>query len=200
MTSMIKDFKKPDLNAPRARSEYHNIVDKEFINRFKEKYPVYKDVDNSVIKEIIFKSNGFLWDHVLHNRDGVELPERLGHIFIGTCMRAKKLNVNYGASIQSNTRLRHRNFESDNYLAKIFYTNYSNKYNFKTKTLWDFVGVREFKRAVAKVYPEKWKIYLQVESKKHISKYLKQIRKQDWSKKYKETFVIDPLYNEFNLT
>ena len=54
MTSMIKDFKKPDLNAPRARSEYHNVVDKEFINRFKEQYPAYKDVDNSMIKLMVF--------------------------------------------------------------------------------------------------------------------------------------------------
>ena len=37
------------------------------------------------------------------------------------------------------------------------------EFNEYPKSLWDFTAVREFKRAVAKVYPEKWKIYLQVE-------------------------------------
>lgn len=196
---MIKEFKKPDLKAPRCRKKAHQVLNKTFMEEFGEKYPEYAHLTLNEAYTIVSDFNQQIWNEVVHTRNGVDLPERIGHIFIGTCVRAKKLNVNYGDSIKNDVRLRHRNFESDNFLAKIFYTNYSTKYNLKHKELWNFIGIREFKREVAKVYPEKWKMYLQVENKKHISKYLKEIKQKDYFTKIKESFVIDPLYNEFEI-
>ena len=42
-------------------------------------------------------------------------------------------------------------------------------------------------------------MYLQVESGKHITKYLKNARKNEWFKNTSENFVVDPLYNEFDI-
>jgi hypothetical protein len=196
---MIKEFRKPDLKAPRCRQQIHTVLNNKFIEEFTTKHPKYKDLKMSDIRKILNTFHGKLWDHALHNRDGVELPDSLGFVFIGTCFSPKKYNTDFGGSIKNEVTLRHRNFESDNFLAKIFYTNYANKYKFKNRELWNFSAIRDFKRGVAKVYPEKWKMYLQVESGKHITKYLKNARKNEWFKNTSENFVVDPLYNEFDI-
>ena len=196
---MTKDFKKPDLNAPRCRTGAHIIVNASFLKEFKEKYPQYADLTTPQINLILSTFHGKLWDHTLLNRDGVELLEGLGYMFIGTCFSAKKFNIDVASSLKNNFKTRHRNFESDNYLAKIFYTNFATKYKFKNRELWTFKATREFKRSVAKVYPTNWKLYVQVESGKNIANYMKKARKNNYFKKLGETFEVDPSYNEFDL-
>lgn len=196
---MIKDFKKPDLNAPRCRENAHIIIGKEFLKEFVEKYPQYKDLSDKDVKKILKTFHGKMWDHALHNRDGVELPEGLGFIFVGTCQAAKTFVIDFATSLEYDQKMRHRNLASDNYLAKIFYTNFASKYKFKHREMWYFRGTRDFKRAVAKVYPEKWKMYVQVESGRNISKYVNAHRKTVHIEKKNDEFEIDPLYNEFDI-
>ena len=196
---MMKTFKKPDLNAPRCREDGYKIIGRKFLNEFVEKYPQYKDLSLEDVKNILKTFHGKLWDHALNNRDGVELPEGLGFIFVGTCQAAKTFVIDFASSIEYDEKIRHRNFASDNYLAKIFYTNFANKYKFKNREMWMFKGTRDFKRAVAKVYPEKWKMYVQVESGRSISKYMQRYRKNAYLEKKERDFEIDPLYNEFDI-
>jgi hypothetical protein len=197
--AMIKEFKKPDLTAPRCRPGAHKIVNASFLKEFKEKHPQYKDLTNHEINLILSTFHGKLWDHTLLNRDGIELLEGLGYIFIGTCFSAKKFNIDVANSIKNKFKTRHNNFESDNYLAKIFYTNFSTKYRFKNREMWTFKATRDFKRSVAKVYPVNWKLYVQVESGKNIANYMKRARKNDYFRKIGETFIADSSYNEFDL-
>ena len=92
-----------------------------------------------------------IWKEVIENRDGVELPDSLGYIFIGTCPAAKSVNIDYALSKKYGKVLQNKNWETDGKIAKIFYTNYSTKYRFKNRELWQFTAVRQFKKAVAKV-------------------------------------------------
>ena len=200
MEGIIKHFKKPDLNAPRKRESIYSIYNANFLKKFKKENPEYKNVSNSDLKKILHVFNGSLWDHAINNRDGVELPENLGFIFLGTCISPKKYNTDFGRSIKDgDIRHRQKNFDSDNFLAKIFYTNFANKYKFKNRELWKFEAVRDFKRSVSKVYPNNWKIYVQVENNRNISKYMEAYKRTEWIKHTRDTFVIDPLYNEFDL-
>lgn len=207
---MNKELKKPDLNAPRCRADVHKIICRiknnhsieyshKFLDEFKKEYPQYATVTNDQVVDILENFHGKLWDHALNNRDGVELPEGLGYIFLGTCASAKKYNTDFGASIKMGVTVRHRNFESDNCLGKIFYTNFASKYKFKNREMWFFTATRDFKRAVPKVYPQNWKLYVQVESGKNISKYLKTARKNDYYRILEKTFTVEESYNEFDL-
>ena len=92
---MINNFKKPDLKAPRFRFKRKAFLNKEVLQEFKEMFPMYKNIDNKILKKIIKKFNENLWDGVIEHRDGVELPNSLGYIFIGTCPPRKYLNTNY---------------------------------------------------------------------------------------------------------
>ena len=166
---MINNFKKPDLNAPRYREKVLSILNIETLKEFKDKYPAYKNIDNEKLKNVIKFFNEKIWQEVIENRDGVELPYSLGYLFIGTCPAAKTVNTDYALSKKYGKVLQNKNWETDGKVAKIFYTNYTTKYRFKNRELWQFTAVRQFKRAVAKTYPKKWKKYIIMNNHKKVA-------------------------------
>jgi len=159
----MKEFKSPDLKAPRYRPEVHTIMNKEFFESFKKKYPKYKDLDNVELRKIIKYFNNTLYQTVIDTRDGVQLPEQIGWLFIGTCQSPKKQNIDFVKSKKYGVAVTNKNWETDGKLAKIFFTSYALKHKMKNREFWGFVACRDFKRAVAKSYPENWNMYLVVE-------------------------------------
>lgn len=194
---MINNFKKPDLKAPRYREKRMGLLNEETIKEFKDKKPLYSDIDNVKLKKIINIYNVRLWNAVVENRDGVELPDSLGYLFIGTCPSSKSVNTNYALSNQYGKVLQNKNWETDGNLGKIFYTNYSTKYRFKNRELWRFVACRDFKRTVAKTYPENWNMYVVVDPTLKIKLAYTKALYKDY--KVKETAKALENYNEFDL-
>ena len=166
---MINNFKKPDLKAPRYREKRLGLLNEHTIKEFKDKKPLYADIDNVKLKKIIKLYNNRLWEAVIENRDGVELPDSLGYLFIGTCPSSKSVNTNYALSNQYGKVLQNKNWETDGNLGKIFYTNWSTKYRFKNRDLWRFVACRDFKRTVAKEYPANWTKYVVMKNKYRVA-------------------------------
>ena len=157
----MKEFKKPDVKGPRFRPETKNILTKEFFILFKKKYPKYKTIDNIELRKIIKKFNQVVYQTVIDNRDGIQLPEQIGWLFIGTCQQSKKENIDYAKSLKYGLRVSNKNWESDGKLAKIFFSNHAPKHKIKNREFWSFVACREFKRSVAKQYPENWQMYVE---------------------------------------
>lgn len=198
MIITANSYKKPDLNSPRFKSKRDTIITNIFYDQFKEKYPQYAHIPNNQLGTIIKAYNTTLWKEVVESRDGTELPESLGYLFIGSCPRIKKLtNTDKATSEKLGIQVPHRNFESDSFIAKIFYTNFANKYKFHAREMWTFVALRPFKRTVAKTYPVEWKKYVQVDSTKHIWKLFTRLRKREFAQK--SASKIDEGYNEFKM-
>lgn len=194
---MSKKYKKPDLNAPRFRPKKLNLTNVEFYNRFIAEHPEHAHLSIDSFKDIIKTFNGSIWEKVVEQRDGVQLPEQLGYIFIGTCQRKVGDNTDYKKSEHYGVKVQNQNWESDQYVAKIFYTNFETKYRFKNHDLWGFVGVRDFKRTVAHTYPKEWKKYLVVDNKLKISRLFRLEKFKQF--KTKETAELLKEYDEFNL-
>jgi hypothetical protein len=193
---VAKQYKKPDLNAPRYRPKKLNLTNTEFYNKFIEENPKHSHLTINQFKEIIKTFNGKIWETVINERDGIQLPEQLGYLFIGSCPR-KKSNVDFKKSNSYGVVLQNQNWESDQFTAKIFYTNYETKYRFKNHELWGFKGVRDFTRSVGKTYPTEWKKYIQVDNLIRVSR-LFRIQKFKQTKKEEETDLLKN-YDEFNL-
>ena len=174
---MISNFKGPDLNKARYKEKVLNLLNVKTLNKFKDKNPMYSSIDNSKLKKVIASFNGKIWDTVLNNRNGVELPESLGYLFIGSCPAAKKINVDYALSKQYGKLIQNKNWDTDGHVGKIFYTNYSPKYKFKTRELWQFTAVRQFKRAVAQFYPKNWKRFVTMKTKIRVTDMYKNKKK-----------------------
>jgi hypothetical protein len=194
---MSKEFRKPDLNAPRFRQKAHSIGSRKFYNSFRRKFPKHKDLTNVQISAIIKSFNEAFWETVIENRDGVQFPEGLGAIFVGTCQRAKSANVDYAKSNKYGVTVSNTNWETDGKLAKIFYTSFASKYKYAFRECWSFSACRNFKRAVAKSYPENWNMYIQVDSNRKLWKVYTAITIRDVKKKKLDTKLEN--YNEFDL-
>lgn len=166
---MINNFKTPNLKAPRYREKRFGLLNSKIFEEFKENHPMYSQIDNNKLKKVITLYNEKLWNGVIENRDGVELPDSLGYLFIGTCPPAKGVNTDYSLSKEYGKVLQNKNWETDGNIGKIFYTNYSTKYRFKNRELWQFTAVRKFKRAVAKKYPENWTKYIVMQNKGRVT-------------------------------
>ena len=175
---MINNFKKPNLNAPRYREKRLGLLNEETIKEFKDKKPMYSDIDNVKLKKIIKLYNVKIWNTVIENRDGVELPDSLGFLFIGTCKPSKTVNTNYALSKEYGKVLQNKNWETDGNLGKIFYTNWSTKYR-----------CRDFKRSVAKQYPTNWTKYVVMKNKYKVAHL--------YDANFEETSKALKYYNEF---
>jgi len=193
---VAKQYKKPDLNAPRYRPTKLNLTNVDFYNRFIQDNPKHNQLTIDQFKDVIKTFNGKIWEAVINERDGVQLPEQLGFIFIGSCPR-KKSNVDYKKSEEYGVILQNQNWESDQYLAKIFYTNFETKYRFKNHELWGFKGLRDFTRAVGQAYPKQWKKYVEVDNKLKISRLFRMEKFKQF--KTEETAELLKNYDEFNL-
>jgi hypothetical protein len=193
----MKEFNKPDVKASRYRPEVTTILNKEFFENFKKTHPKYKNLDNKMLRKIIKRFNQVVYQTVIDNRDGVQLPEQIGWLFIGTCQQSKKDNVDFAKSRKYGVKVSNNNWETDGKLAKIFFTNYAPKHKMKNREFWGFVACREFKRAVAKSYPENWNMYVQVLPKAKIDKVYNSIIYKDFLTKVNNNALKS--YNEFDL-
>ncbi len=193
---MAKTFKKPDLNAPRFRPKKLNFTNVDFFKKFIEENPKFNQLTADQFKEIVSAFNGKIWRTVIEERDGVQLPEQIGYLFIGSCPR-KKSNVDFDKSKHYGVVLQNKNWESDQFIAKIFYTNFETKYRFKNHELWGFKGVRDFTRCVGQSYPKEWKKYIQMDNMIKASRLFRK-HKIDSIKKI-ETNDLLKNYDEFNL-
>ena len=193
----MREFKTPDLSAPRYRPEVFNLLDKQFFEEFKKKYPRYASYDTSLLKKIMKTFNKSVYNLVVESRDGVQLPELIGWLFVGTCMQSKKRNIDFAKSKQYGVEVSNNNFATDGKLAKIFYTSYALKHKMKNREYWSFVACRDFKRLVAKTYPENWNMYVIVDSnKKTKSLYRKKYMEEKHNKLAQSALKT---YNEFEL-
>ena len=193
---MSKQYKKPDLKAPRFRPKKLNLTNTAFYEQFLKDNPKHSELSVTQFKEIIKVFNGKIWQIVIDYRDGVELPEQLGYLFIGSCPR-KKSNVDFKKSEHYGVVLQNQNWESDQYVAKIFYTNFETKYRFRNHDLWGFKGLRDFTRMVGQTYPKEWKKYLVVDNFIKISKIFRMNKQRDLKDIETQDLLKD--YDEFNL-
>jgi len=193
----MNGFKAPDLNAPRFRPAVYNAMNEDFFNRFRKKHPKYKNLRDPELRRILKTFNTVLYETVVDYRDGVKLPHNIGWLFVGSCKGSKKKNVDYAKSNKYGVLVTNKNWDSDGRLAKIIFTSYAPKYKMKNREYWGFIACRDFKRLVAKTYPENWNMYRAIDPTKKIKElYSKQYYK-DLLKKQTNEALKD--YNEFDL-
>lgn len=193
----MKTIAKPNLNGPRFRKTYMSILNVATFKAFKEKYPEYKELTFAEFKKIIMTFNANICNGIIENRNGMELPDGLGFLFIGTCPAAKKSTIDFKASIDSGMTVMHKNWDSDNHLMKIFYTNRPTKYPFSNKQVWAFTCVKQFKKKASEAYRENFTKYIEVSPYKKISTMFDRYRKKQYVRNLKP--VIPEGYDEFKL-
>jgi hypothetical protein len=191
------EVRKPDVKGPRFRNKRISILTRKTLEEFIKKYPEYSDLSLKEFKEIIMTFNAELVQGIIDNRDGIELPDGLGFIFMASCPPAKKKNVDYKKSHQYGVSTTYKNWDSDNKLLKIFYTNHNTKYPFANKQVWSFKASKTFRKKASEAYKEDWAKYAMVSPTEKISARFDKYRKQDYKRNLKP--IIPEGYDEFKM-
>jgi len=164
-------YKKPDLNAPRFKRERENPLSQDLFKAFKKKNPTL-DIDFQTFKKVIHTFNRKFREKVIEHREGVEFPESLGYLFIGTCPKASGITDPI-TSAEYDRKLDFKNWQSNQYVCKIFYSNFGTKYRFSNSGLWYFVPCRKFKRSVSAAFRKNWNRYIKVSPISKVSNFFK---------------------------
>ena len=165
------NYKAPDLHGTRYRPTAYKVTNDSFYNEFYKKYPQYKKVSRTTLLKIIDTFNTKLWEEVISNHNGIELPEALGTVCAVACRTKKKEIINFNLSNKLGKRVHLNNFETNGLLVKVVYTNFKNKYNFFGKQVWIFIACRDFKRSLSKSFREYSGKYLQIGMHERFSKH-----------------------------
>lgn len=176
---MLRNFKRPDLNGPRFRLCSMQLLNKSFYEKVRAESNELSMLSDLDIKQIIQICGEVIQDMVIQLPDGVELPEQLGYLFIGSTPATKKGNIDYKRSIELGKEVRHENEETGELTVKIFYTNHGTKYRFKYNDIWMFKPVRQFKRTVSAKYSLDYKKYVKVDRKVKVSGMFKKEKRAD---------------------
>lgn len=193
----MKSIKKPNITGPRFRTKRVSILTVNTLKEFKKKYPEYKNLTLTEFKNIIMTFNNNLVDGIIDNRNGIELPDGLGFIFMGSCPAAKNKNIDYKKSIEYGVEASYRNWDSDNRLLKIFYTNCSSKHPFENKQVWSLKAVKQFRKKASIAFKENWSKYIEVTPDQKVSAMFDRHRKKEYIRNLKT--IVPENYNEFKI-
>lgn len=189
--------KAPNITGPRFKSSHKNALSNDFIRSFYKEYPEYRNLTKDQIRSIIKTFNYLITQEVLHTRDGIELPQGLGFLLLGSCPASNKRNIDFKRSADLGYTVLHQNWECDNRLGKIFYSNYKTCYPFRYKEAWGFRAVRQFKREASKEFRNNHTFYKEVLPLTKISKIYK---RYTYKNLYKNKIpIVSTDYNEFNI-
>lgn len=194
---MAQPFKKPNLNAKRFKLNKKSLDIGDVYRLLIKKYPEHENQSLNTIRKIIDTFSEVIREEIIEFRDGVELPEHIGVLFIGICQASKKNMVDFGKSIKTGVKVTYHNMHTDGKQGKIFYSNYANNYMFKNRDMWEFEGHRHFTRAVSKSFTDNWKKYVAVDPKTYVNKLFKNRSIKHYMKSREKYDLLD--YNEFEL-
>lgn len=191
-----KTIKQPDLQGKRRRRNVLNLLNSKLLKKFVEKYPEYKNLTFQEFEEIIYVFNKVLWEEVLDNPEGVELPENLGEVYIASVKR-KTERLDMKKSIAIGKPVYHRNLHTDGNVCNIIYTNKRHKYNFAHRNILGFKPHRDFKRSASKRYSEEWMKYRMFNDRNDHTQAFKKQKRIEVAVKYENNDFTN--YNEFEL-
>lgn len=189
-----------DLKAPRARKKRYDVFSDEAYKKFIKKYPQYAKYTKPQLFKIIKTFNSLFQNILVEERGGIELPESLGRLFIGSFEPAhNERNYNHKVSKEYNKIIYNKNLETDGKVCKIFFTNYYSRYRLKDAKIWRFRACRKLSRFVSKEYRKNWHRYVMVDKASIVSAFytgrLEDVYIKDYT--YEEEFL--KTYNEFEI-
>ena len=190
-------FKAPNIKGPRFRKDFKRILTKDLFEKFIEANPQHSKITYEQFGKVIESTSKKMLETTLNERDGISLPMG-GTIFVGSTKIKVKNNYNIQASIKANAPIKHRNYETDGYVAKIYYSPHLAAIRGRDRSIWSFKGNRPYKRTLSEIYRKDWKKYIVVAELYTVVKEYQRHRSRTF---FKENIKkVSKTYNEFDLT
>lgn len=156
-------------NIVRVRKNIKSLDTLPTYKKFLIKYPQYKNsLTFEQFKSIISNSTNKLGEKLIENPDGIRLPFNIGYLIIIRKKQdsSKHQYVNLNATKLNNKEIKHNNWNTDDYIARIVYSNYACRPFFKEHRLYTFYKSKPLKQRVSKAFRENYSKYINWEEKK----------------------------------
>lgn len=189
-------FRAPNIQGPRFRKNYKRVLTKSLYVKFLLAHPKHSTITFKEFEDTINKGLAKMWQITLEERDGIELPMG-GSVFVGSTKIKVKNNYDIQASIKANAPIKHRNYDTDGYVAKIYYSPHLARISGRDRSIWSFKGNRDYKRALSTIYPKNYKKYIVVAELYTIVDEYQRHRSRNYFKETTERAV--KTYNEFDI-
>jgi len=158
--------------APTYKTDKARILSRNFFIRFfrkhRELWHLKKTYTDAELKKFILYFNEELGNVAIDNRDGVKLPEGLGHIYMGTIK--PDVAVNNKLSNELGRNISFTNNHSDGRVLKIMHTSRGRSYNFENKEMWKFLKAKSLRERASKAFEKNWPKYRELASFREIQK------------------------------
>lgn len=148
---MRSTYKKPNRKAPRFRNKVKRALDPDFFVKLTKMYPDLS-ITRQDVRKILNTFHAICIKEIAETRDGIELHEQLGNIIVGKFKTQEFYSGNPLVSYQYETKIDFLNWEQNEWICKIFYSNFASKYRFRNAALWAFEPARPMKKAVSKAF------------------------------------------------
>lgn len=169
-------MKQPDRKAPRFRHTEKRVLNSELVEKIQKLFPNLK-LSRKDIRFIINTFNSLCADTIAETRDGIELPEQLGYVVLGKCKTKEFWSPDHKKTWIYDTRVDFTNYESNQWVCKVFYSNFAHKYRFKNCKYWGFEASRPLKQKVSKAFIKWHTKYIIADDYYRINKVYKENKK-----------------------
>ena len=132
-----------------------------FVNAFFKKFPQhisYKQWSPKPFTELIHVFHEEFIEAVIENREGADLPLKMGNIKI-VSYKTRKRYPNFKNYLKGEPLTRFTNNHTDGLNCKILYNNDSAKYRLKDKKIWIFEPERPFQLKVSRAFADNFNKY-----------------------------------------
>ena len=188
----------PALKLPRCRFKSKSIIDDVFIKDVKAKIND-ETVDSKMIRSVIKSFNLKICDTIVKERDGIDLPEDLGVIFVASKKYHRKGMYSQDPTVYKKTgqNIDFTNLHTDGLIADIIYTNHHSNFTFASKGNWSYDACRILTRSVSSNFRENWSMYKNLSST--VANEKRELRAKIKEYIDNKTTKVQAEYDEFNL-
>jgi mRNA-degrading endonuclease YafQ of YafQ-DinJ toxin-antitoxin module len=173
--TQLREYAKPDVSAPRHRqkvTKMHQVPG--IFDELRERKPLLKNYTDKQLKDIykdFIKTK--VVPYVENNREPLEFPFNMGHMFLGIYGKWSKGRVDHNSSADLGLEVHHRNGSTDGYGICIFWTisGLTSNHGFANNHMWGFKPAKKFIReANRKVRDDEgaFKRYMHIKNTKFI--------------------------------
>ena len=157
-----------DYNQPRFRRKVVQLLNQGFYSYLRAEYPDLS-FKNAEIKKIVDTFNNRLKKEIAETREGVLLPEQLGHIFVGSFKKRNESEIiDPKLSAKHNLAIQYTPWASDDWICKICYSNYAKRVLFKNSQLWSFESATGLRNVVSAAFRKDHKKYVILDNTRKI--------------------------------
>ena len=107
----------------------------------------------------------------------------MGVSFIANCTwgKNKKINnIDFGKSRELGITVTHQNWDSNNKLMKIFYSNFGNRFRILHKKIWQFKMSKPNRQKISAAFKKQASKYITINDKKKVSGIFKDFQRRDY--------------------